>query len=238
MHSLSLSDGWQDVMVRLAAALITGMVFGLNRDEHQRAAGLRTTTLVCLAACLAMVDANLLLQTGGKTAGSFATLDLMRLPLGILSGMGFIGAGAILRRGNIIHGVTTAATLWIVTVLGLCFGGGQILLGLTGAGLGFAVLSGLKYVERYLPQRQRCMLVFKTRHQDSGWHYILKKCAEHSVHIKQRQARYQNDEQTAEIHLELSWQNRTAMLDPLFLQSLNDHPDILWLDWQSLEMEE
>lgn len=238
MHFLSLSDGWLDVAIRLAAALITGMAFGLNRDEHQRAAGLRTTTLVCLAACLAMVEANLLLQTGGKTSGSFATLDLMRLPLGILSGMGFIGAGAILRRGNIIRGVTTAATLWIVTVLGLCFGGGQILLGLMGAILGFAVLSGLKYAERYLPQRRRCMLVFKAHHQNLAQQYILKKCDEHSVHVKQRQARYQNEEQTVEIHLELSWQDRNALVTPLFLQSLNDHRDILWLAWQSLEMEE
>lgn len=57
-------------------------------------------------------------------------------------------------------------------------------------------------------------------------------------HVKQRQARYQNEEQTVEIHLELSWQDRNAVVTPLFLQSLNDHRDILWLDWQSLEMEE
>ena len=61
--------------------------------------------------------------------------DLMRLPLGILSGMGFIGAGAILRKGEMVLGVTTAATLWMVTMLGLCFGAGKILLGTAGLGL-------------------------------------------------------------------------------------------------------
>ena len=50
----------------------------------------------------------------------------MRLPLGILSGVGFIGAGAILRRGDTVRGVTTAATIWLVTVVGRCFGGGQL----------------------------------------------------------------------------------------------------------------
>jgi MgtC family len=52
----------------------------------------------------------------------------MRLPLGILTGVGFIGGGTILKRGDLVTGVTTAATLWLVTVIGLCFGGGQLAL--------------------------------------------------------------------------------------------------------------
>ena len=80
------------------------------------------------------------------------TLDLMRLPLGILSGMGFIGAGTILRRDNFIQGITTAATLWFVTIIGLCFGGGQFVLGSTALGLCVIVLWGLTWVEARLPQ--------------------------------------------------------------------------------------
>jgi putative Mg2+ transporter-C (MgtC) family protein len=79
----------------------------------------------------------------------------MRLPLGILSGMGFIGAGAILRRGNMVTGVTTAATLWFTTVIGLCFGGGQNELGLAGLALGMVVLWGLKSVEQRIRQHLR-----------------------------------------------------------------------------------
>jgi putative Mg2+ transporter-C (MgtC) family protein len=60
------------------------------------------------------------------THNSIVRLDIMRLPLGILSGVGFIGAGAILRRGDTVRGVTTAATIWLVTVVGRCFGGGQL----------------------------------------------------------------------------------------------------------------
>ena len=77
-----------------------------------------------------------MLATAGRQADSFIMLDLMRLPLGILSGMGFIGAGAILRRGSAIVGVTTAATLWFVTVMGLCFGAGQLDLGVAMLGVG------------------------------------------------------------------------------------------------------
>jgi MgtC family len=72
-----------------------------------------------------MLQVNYLLTLSGRSSDSFVMNDLMRLPLGILTGVGFIGGGAILRRRDIAVGVTTAATLWFVTVMGLCFGGGQ-----------------------------------------------------------------------------------------------------------------
>jgi putative Mg2+ transporter-C (MgtC) family protein len=143
---------WQEIALRLALSFVAGAVIGINRSEHGRPAGLRTTLLVCLAASIAMIQTNLLLATSGKPSTSFVTLDLMRLPLGILSGMGFIGAGTILRRDNLVQGVTTAATLWFVTVIGLCFGGGQLILGSTALGIGLVVLWGLRWVEELLPQ--------------------------------------------------------------------------------------
>jgi putative Mg2+ transporter-C (MgtC) family protein len=144
-------DG-KEIALRLFLTLIAGVLIGINRGEHGRPAGLRTTLLVCLAASVAMIQTNLLLLTTGKSHDSFITLDLMRLPLGILSGMGFIGGGAILKKGDLILGVTTAATLWFVTVVGLCFGGGQIGLGLAALALGLFVLAGLKHLEKRLPQ--------------------------------------------------------------------------------------
>jgi len=138
---------WRDVSIRLIWTVVAGLVIGFNRGEHGRPAGMRTTLLVCLAASISMIQANLLMNSVGKTSDSFVVLDLMRLPLGILSGMGFIGAGAIVRRENLVMGVTTAATLWFTTVMGLCFGGGQIGLGLASLGLGMATVWGLKYAE-------------------------------------------------------------------------------------------
>ena len=76
-----------------------------------------------------MIQMNLLMESNGKTQDSFAVMDLMRLPLGILTGVGFIGAGAIVRKSEMVVGVTTAATLWFATVVGLCLGGGQLILG-------------------------------------------------------------------------------------------------------------
>ncbi len=126
---MPLELSWRDIAIRLTLSVLAGALIGANRERRRHPAGLRTTTLVSLAAAVAMIQANLLLPQTGKAADSFVVLDLMRLPLGILSGIGFIGAGAILKKGDSVQGVTTAATIWFVTVIGLCFGGGQLSLG-------------------------------------------------------------------------------------------------------------
>jgi putative Mg2+ transporter-C (MgtC) family protein len=154
---------WSDIAIRLLCTSAAGFLIGFDRGEHGRPAGLRTVILVALAACIAMLQANLLMPTNGKQGDSFVVLDLMRLPLGILSGIGFIGAGAIVRRDNMVLGVTTAATLWFVTVLGLCFGGGQIVLGLAGLLIGMLVIAGLRQVESRIKQdRQGTLTVVTT----------------------------------------------------------------------------
>src|ERR1700685_3984086 len=159
---MPLTLTWHDIALRLALSVAAGALIGLDRGEHGRPAGLRTTLLVCLAAAVAMIQAHLLLLTTGKTADSFVTLDLMRLPLGILTGMGFIGGGAILRRDGFVVGVTTAATLWFVTVIGLCFGGGQIALGIAATALGMLVLSGLRWFDYHMKQEQHGILYLRT----------------------------------------------------------------------------
>jgi len=78
---------WSDITIRLVCAFAAGALIGLNRSEHGRPAGLRTSILVCLAACVAMIQVNLLLPLAGRPSNSFVMNDLMRLPLGILSGM-------------------------------------------------------------------------------------------------------------------------------------------------------
>jgi putative Mg2+ transporter-C (MgtC) family protein len=154
--------------VRLALTVGAGLLIGYNRSEHGKAVGMRTTVLVCLAASVAMIQVNLLLPMAGRPPNSFVMNDLMRLPLGILTGVGFIGGGAILRRENIVIGVTTAATLWLVTVIGLCLGGGQIALGLAATILGLLALWPLQWIESALPQERRAQLTIEFDSSDIG----------------------------------------------------------------------
>lgn len=156
---MPLHPTWDDIALRLVLTMVASSIIGFNRGVRGEAAGLRTTILVGLAASVAMVQANILLPVEGKTAASFGVMDLMRLPLGILTGVGFIGGGAILRRGSLAIGVTTAATIWVTTVIGLCFGGGQLGLGITATLLGVITLWALKWIDARIPREQRALLV-------------------------------------------------------------------------------
>src|SRR4051794_21944170 len=157
-RSMPLTLQWIDIAVRLGLSVIACMLIGLDRGEHGEPTGVRTTLLVGLAATIVMLAGNLLLATDGRPSGSFVTFDVMRLPLGILTGMGFIGAGTILKRGETVQGLTTAATLWFVTVIGICFGAGLLALGVIASVLGIAVLSGMKWLGRRLPKFRRATL--------------------------------------------------------------------------------
>jgi putative Mg2+ transporter-C (MgtC) family protein len=158
---MPLDANWLDIALRLVLVIAAGALIGINREMGGHAAGFRTTILVGLAACLTMIQANLLLSTLGKTPQSFASMDVLRFPLGVLTGVGFIGGGAILKRGDLVTGVTTAATLWIITAVGLCIGGGQLALGSVGAIIAFIVLSPLKWLDRLISRKQKARLVIE-----------------------------------------------------------------------------
>jgi putative Mg2+ transporter-C (MgtC) family protein len=148
---MSTTIQWTDITLRLGLTVLAGFLIGFDRREHGKVAGMRTTILVGVAAAVTMIQVNLLPPMVGKPPDSFVTNDLMRLPLGVLTGVGFIGGGVILRRGDMVTGVTTAATLWLITVIGLCLGGGQLGLGIAATLLGLLVLWGLRPAKAALP---------------------------------------------------------------------------------------
>jgi putative Mg2+ transporter-C (MgtC) family protein len=145
--------GPAEMSLRLAAALAAGLVIGMERESRGRPAGLRTTILTCLAASTAMVLSEALFIRSDSAAPSGAWRpDPARLGAGILTGIGFLGAGTIMRHEHIVRGVTTAATLWFVTVLGLAYGAGHYGLGIAATVLALIVLTVLPHLEKHLPQ--------------------------------------------------------------------------------------
>jgi putative Mg2+ transporter-C (MgtC) family protein len=165
---MPVSLTWDDIASRLLLTVVAGSIIGINREAGGHAAGFRTTVLVGLAACLTMIQANLLLSVVGKTEHSFSVMDTLRLPLGVLTGVGFIGGGAILKRGDMIAGVTTAATLWIMTAIGLCIGGGQLVLGCSGAVLALVVLLPFKTLDDRLPRPLKARVVVASDKATAG----------------------------------------------------------------------
>jgi putative Mg2+ transporter-C (MgtC) family protein len=227
---------WHDIALRLALTILAGALVGFNRSEHGRPAGLRTTLLVCLAASIAMIQTNLLLITAGKAPDSFVTLDLMRLPLGILTGMGFIGAGAILRRGELVRGITTAATLWLVTVIGLCFGGGQIGLGVAALALAMIVLKGLKALESRMRQDRRAKLILSSGEGGPTEEEIRATLLAAGYHIMSWAVSYNASgslPHRTTVRCEVQWRGcQTDTQPPPFVHHYCQHPGVLKLRWK------
>lgn len=112
-------------LIRLGLALVLGALVGLEREQGERAAGIRTHTLVALGSCLIMiVSAFGFADILGTRA---VVLDPSRIAAQVVSGIGFLGAGTILLRKEIIRGLTTAAAIWVVAAIGLACGSGLLL---------------------------------------------------------------------------------------------------------------
>ena len=223
---------WEQIALRLALSAVAAALIGLNRGEHGSPAGLRTNLLVCLAACIAMIQANVLMNSTGKASDSFVVLDLMRLPLGILSGIGFIGAGAILKKDDRVAGVTTAATLWFVTVMGLCFGGGQ--LGLGGAALGLAlfVLWAMKKIELRLPQIHHGSLVLVFNKQTPIEDEMRDELKKQGYKLLSCGKFFSDHAQIRELRCQVSWLGpKGQVVQPAFVEAYARHPDVLRLEW-------
>ena len=143
---------WNDVLWPLLGAIIAGGLIGLEREWRGRPAGFRTHILVSLSACLLMLAA--LHQThwafDDLPARNIMT-DPTRMAHGVLTGIGFLCAGVIFRQGFSVHGLTTAASLWMTAALGLLFGAGLIGLAVTGTVVTVLILVGLKLVSARVP---------------------------------------------------------------------------------------
>lgn len=105
-------------------AIISGVVVGKEREKAQKAAGLRTFAMVALGACVYSLISRLLMDQEGY-------LDTARIPAQVVSGVGFLGAGAVFRSGRFINGLTTAAGIWATAAVGLVFGLGYVVFGLS-----------------------------------------------------------------------------------------------------------
>jgi putative Mg2+ transporter-C (MgtC) family protein len=226
----------EDIVIRLLAAALAGALVGLDRGSRGRTAGLRTTMLVCLAAAGAMIEANLMLAVDGKTNSSFTMMDALRFPLGILTGIGFIGAGAILRRDNAVKGVTTAATMWLVTVIGLVIGGGYFGLGTALTVLAIGVLSGLIYLERVLPRDRTASLMVETTKARATDDDLRRSILRAGYKITWASLEVRD---VRRLHWSLKWRSGDGPEEtPPLIQDLQQLPDVIAVAWTPQDPDE
>jgi putative Mg2+ transporter-C (MgtC) family protein len=142
-----------ELLLRLIMAVGFGGIVGMEREWHNHAAGFRTHILVCLGSATIM-----LLSIYGFSEfvnEPNVRIDPARLAAQVISGIGFLGAGAILRNGSVISGLTTAASVWVVAAIGLCVGAGFISVASYSTALALISLLVLNKWEKYLMRNRR-----------------------------------------------------------------------------------
>ncbi len=136
-----------EIITRMLLGAILGGIIGFEREVHGRAAGFRTQLIVCLAAVLIMiVSENYYFYI--HTVDASLRIDPARISAGALIGIGFLGAGVIIKSGFEIRGLTTAASIWIVSAIGLAIGGGLYFEGVLTAVITIIALWVLRIVEK------------------------------------------------------------------------------------------
>lgn len=143
-------------ILHLLAALAAGGLIGLERSHHGRPAGFRTHTLVCLAS-------SVLMQLPVLGA---VQLDPSRLAQGIMTGIGFLGAGVIVKERMSVRGLTTAASIWITAAIGILLGLGHYFVAGAATALTLSVLALFRWFEGHLPTQHYVRLEVKTRAKD------------------------------------------------------------------------
>lgn len=138
-----------DFVIRILVGAFLGGIIGYERDVHGRAAGLRTHFIVALASATFMVlSAHFMVFQGyDQNAYKFVEVDASRIAASVVSGIGFLAGGVILRNGVSIQGLTTAAGLWLVSAVGLCSGAGMFLEAVLVTFLGVLALTVLRKFE-------------------------------------------------------------------------------------------
>ncbi len=132
--------------------MFLGGLIGWEREKKRRNAGLRTHILVCMGSALIMLVSLYIYQSQEIKTG----VDPARIAAGVVTGIGFLGAGAIIKSDTGPRGLTTAASIWISSGIGLAVGCGYLNTALAGALLAFITLSGLKFIEdRYQTKKKK-----------------------------------------------------------------------------------
>ncbi|WP_187274717.1 MULTISPECIES: MgtC/SapB family protein [unclassified Methylobacterium] len=209
---------------RLALAALLGSVIGLERERLLWAAGLRTHMLVCVGSCLIMLVS--IYGFADALGARNVVLDPSRVAAQVVSGIGFLGAGTILLRGEVVKGLTTAASLWAVAAIGLAIGGGLYVPAVATTTFVVAILAGVKPLEERWRDRmqtrtlrlvaKRGALSIDTLHAATG---------ERASRVRQFVARTAEDPALDEI--EVAFVRLSATSVEAIAETLRANPDVV-----------
>lgn len=222
---------FSDIVLRVIAATFAGALVGLERESHGRPAGLRTTILACVASTVAMLVSEAF-YLGSVAHGGNWHPDPGRISAGVLTGIGFLGAGTIFRHTNFIRGVTTAASLWFVTILGLAFGAGLFGLGFLGVCVALGTLFALPTLEKHIPSDRYATLTVMAELDALTEQQLQERLTALGLKVKRMDLNYDLAAKQKTITCELKMrQTPSAEVSRETLASLSACPGVLQIKW-------
>lgn len=230
-----LHDLRPEILIRLGLALLAGLVIGIERESHGRAAGLRTTLLVCLSSCVAMIVSDSFYRESFRVQSEETNWhpDPARLAAGILAGMGFLGAGVIVhQRDHIVRGVTTAATLWFAAIIGLALGAGSIGVGVVSTVLSLVILGVVPRFENRMENDWYSDLSIHLDSTDFSVESVYQIIGSHGMKIKgvDWQENIGDGSRTLLFHLKYKKGER-LLLPETVVKALRGLPDVRRVHW-------
>ncbi len=166
---------YEEILIKLVMSALLGSLIGLEREYHGRPAGLRTHMLVCVGATMITISGLLIAHcfyANGTNAGG----EVSRIVAGVVTGIGFLGAGAIVRTSDFVRGLTTAACIWFVAALGVVIGLGAYVLAVSGTGIALLILVMLPLLERRLADLQYMDVVITGENREPE--VLVKSCSD------------------------------------------------------------
>lgn len=213
-----------EALVRIALAAVLGALVGLEREFRGRQAGFRTNLLVCLGSALVMLVSIRLATHPWKVIGDYnINVDPGRIAYGVMTGIGFLGAGAIIKQQETVRGLTTAASLWCVAAIGLAVGYGLYTLGVSAAVLVLLALWLLQRCEHLLPKRVYRRIVVRCPWRSDVVPAVLKRVSSHDITIADHGFRRIGD--LGKVDVDLSIVYRDSARYSAMMQSIYADPD-------------
>ncbi|HEX2972821.1 MAG TPA: MgtC/SapB family protein [Tepidisphaeraceae bacterium] len=207
VHAWLAPLGWTgEAVLRMLLAAVLGSLVGLERELRGREAGFRTNLLVCLGSAVVMlVSIRFVDHPWGTSQGITISVDPGRIAYGVMTGIGFLGAGAILKVGSTVRGLTTAAGLWCVAAIGLAAGFGLYTLACAAALMVLIALWLLDYLEDALPRRRFRLLTVRCPWQDDCIGNLVHRLEMTGVDVEDQSFRRQEDLTYVDVDLSVSY---------------------------------
>lgn len=194
-------------VLQIGLAILLGGLIGLEREIHGRPAGLRTHIIVCLGATIMVMAAEFY---HGLVSQDGVVFNPDRIAAGIITGIGFLGAGAIMKEGTLIRGLTTAGGIWFVAGLGIVIGKKHYALAVWAAALAWLLLFLLRHLEKWLPSRSYKDMSIKVSLGETA--RVEKNClqilSESGVEVDEKRIHIDNEKKTTELSFTLEFHRR------------------------------